>query len=212
MSAEATCEEMYLFARLLRDAVQGQVGGFHWTPHDAYHDSFLIDADRNPNTAGLRALGIGTDPDASLLTALNDGGVRGVVFLRTDLSTRHGDAVLDRLADRVDYVAVIDTHHRAIAETADALLPIATFAETDGTFVNRSRRVQRVHQSFAPPGDAKAGWRILGDMLAYATDTSPPATASAVFDELAGKLPAFAQLSYAAIGDRGAVLPAGTGA
>lgn len=206
VSASATCEEMHLFRRLMRDGLQSDARGFHWTPPDAYADDFLIDADRNPNTAGLRALGIGTDGDQDLLKDLKEGRVRGLVLLRSDLVSKHGDAVLDLLADRVDFVAILDTHHRAITETADAVVPIATFAETDGSFVNRAQRVQRIRAAFAPPAGAVPGWQILSTLVAEATKTGVSTEASAVFDELAAANPAFAQLSYTGIGDRGAPL------
>jgi NADH-quinone oxidoreductase subunit G len=48
-----------------------------------------------------------------------------------------------------------------LLECADVLLPIGTFAETAGTFVN----VEGCWQSFAAAaslvGDARAGWRVL---------------------------------------------------
>jgi NADH-quinone oxidoreductase subunit G len=206
VSAEATCEEMYLFGRFLSVALQAQVGGYHWSPPDAYHDDFLIDADRNPNTAGLRALGIGTDGDQDLMKDLREGRVRGIILLRADLSAKHGEAVLNLLAERVDFVAVLDTRHRAIAETADVVLPIATFAETDGTFVNRAQRVQRLRAAFPAPGDAQPGWKLLGTMLAQATGSTAPAEAATVFEEISASVPAFEQCRYATIGDRGAAM------
>ena len=44
---------------------------------------------------------------------------------------------------------------------ADVILPAAAFAEKDGTFTNSDRRVQRVRQAIAPPGNARADWQIL---------------------------------------------------
>jgi NADH-quinone oxidoreductase subunit G len=53
---------------------------------------------------------------------------------------------------------------------ADVLLPISTFAETAGTFVNAEARWQRFQGAVAPPGDARPGWkllRVLGSMLEF---------------------------------------------
>ena len=44
---------------------------------------------------------------------------------------------------------------------ADVILPAAAFAEKDGTFTNSDRRVQRVRQAIAPPGQARADWQIV---------------------------------------------------
>ncbi len=62
----------------------------------------------------------------------------------------------------------------ASAETkalADVLLPIATFAETAGTFVNIEGRWQRFQGLTAPKGEARPAWkllRVLGNLLEQA--------------------------------------------
>jgi len=51
---------------------------------------------------------------------------------------------------------------------ADALLPIAPFTETSGTFVSTEGRVQSFHAVVHPLGDARPGWkvlRVLGSLL-----------------------------------------------
>ena len=52
------------------------------------------------------------------------------------------------------------------AELADVVLPAASFTEKDGTFTNTERRVQRVRQAIPAPGQAKADWVILQEMMA----------------------------------------------
>ena len=56
----------------------------------------------------------------------------------------------------------------AAAITADALLPIAPFTETSGTFVNAEGRVQGFNGVVAPLGETRPGWkvlRVLGNVL-----------------------------------------------
>ena len=48
-----------------------------------------------------------------------------------------------------------------LLECADILLPIGTFAETAGTFVNAEGRWQSFAPAAAPVGDAREGWRVL---------------------------------------------------
>ena len=53
-------------------------------------------------------------------------------------------------------------------EYADVMLPVATFAETAGTFVNANGLKQSFKMSVEPKGDAKAAWkvlRVLGNMF-----------------------------------------------
>jgi NADH-quinone oxidoreductase subunit G len=53
-------------------------------------------------------------------------------------------------------------------DCADALLPIAPFTETSGTFVNAEGRAQSFHAVVKPLGEARPAWkvlRVLGNML-----------------------------------------------
>ena len=49
------------------------------------------------------------------------------------------------------------------AAFADLLLPAATWGEKDGTVTNSERRISRVRAAVAPPGEARADWRIARD-------------------------------------------------
>ena len=59
----------------------------------------------------------------------------------------------------------------SVAEMADALLPIAPFTETSGTFVNAEGRVQSFNGVVAPLGETRPAWkvlRVLGNVLGLA--------------------------------------------
>ncbi|MDG6774677.1 NADH-quinone oxidoreductase subunit NuoG [Thiomicrorhabdus sp. ZW0627] len=49
----------------------------------------------------------------------------------------------------------------AMREYADVLLPLATFAETAGTYVNANGLKQSFKMAVEPKGDSKAGWKVL---------------------------------------------------
>ncbi len=48
-----------------------------------------------------------------------------------------------------------------LEKTADVILPMGTFAETSGTFVNLQGDIQSFHGAVSPLGDARPGWKIL---------------------------------------------------
>jgi NADH-quinone oxidoreductase subunit G len=204
VSAQAPNEEIHL-ARRLAAALGGSATGVSWSPPHASHDDFLVKADKNPNTRGLALQGLATD-DAALLGVLDAaerGAVRALVLLRTDF-TRWTDVARARATlERVPYVVVVDTDQREAAQYADVVLPIATHAETDGTFTNHADRVQRFHAAVAPAGEARPGWRVLGELVARLTDVPEPASAGEVFDALAAEGGAFAGLDYVALGAGG---------
>jgi NADH-quinone oxidoreductase subunit G len=88
---------------------------------------------------------------------------------------------------------------------ANVVLPIANFAEEEGTFTNLRGRVQRFMQAKAAPGIARPSYFVLGDLLAAMGDGSGYWTAGQTFDALAAQVPAFAGLSYDGLGLRGAM-------
>jgi NADH-quinone oxidoreductase subunit G len=68
------------------------------------------------------------------------------------------DAAL-KSADLV--VALTSFAGEALLDCADVVLPIATFAETPGTFVNAEGRWQRFEAAARPFGDSRPAWRVL---------------------------------------------------
>jgi NADH-quinone oxidoreductase subunit G len=204
VSAQASNEEISL-ARRLGGAVGATVVGASWSPADRADDGFLVRADRNPNTQGLRLQGVGVETAdiERTLAGVESGAVRALVLVRSDL-TRWIDAERVRRAlERAEFVVVLDSDGCEAAQYANVVLPVSTYAESDGTFTNAVGRVQRFHEAVAPPGQARAGWRVLGALLAAATDGEEPVSAAAVFDALAAESPAFHGLDYERVGAQG---------
>jgi predicted molibdopterin-dependent oxidoreductase YjgC len=127
------------------------------------------------------------------------------VLVRTDF-TRWTDPTRARNAlEKASYVVMIDTDRREAAQYADVVLPIATYAESDGTFTNHASRVQCFHEAIVPPGEVRAGWRVLGELGERVTREPMRASATLVFDALAGEGGAFAGQRYDTLGAEGAI-------
>lgn len=207
IGAKATNEEAYLFTRLLKEQLGAdKVAGLSWSPADAFHDDFLIKADKNPNTRGLQALGVlnGGATVADILAAAEQGTVKALLVFGADLMSACGQEKLDKALGDVTVIA-FDTDHSGMTEYADVILPIGTAPETDGTFTNHAGRVQRVRQIFPPPAEARTGWEALSSLQGKLGGTEL-LSITEVFGELAGKVPAFAGLTYGKIGSQGVML------
>ncbi|MEM7293477.1 MAG: NADH-quinone oxidoreductase subunit NuoG [Pseudomonadota bacterium] len=66
-------------------------------------------------------------------------------------------------------VALTSYDSEALRDSATVLLPIGTFAETSGTFVNAAGTWQSFQGAVAPVGESRPGWkvlRVLGNRLA----------------------------------------------
>src|SRR5439155_1050243 len=72
VSAQAPNEEIFLLRRLAA-ALGARLVAASWWPPGAFHDDFLVKADKNPNTAGLRLQGLAPDGLDELVAAAGRG-------------------------------------------------------------------------------------------------------------------------------------------
>ncbi len=85
---------------------------------------------------------------------------------------------------------------------ADVVLPSAAWAETDGTFTNTERRIQRVRQAVTPPGQAMPDWWILSQLAQrLGTPGFDYTSASDVFNEICALSPIYAGVDWDLIDD-----------
>jgi predicted molibdopterin-dependent oxidoreductase YjgC len=127
-------------------------------------------------------------------------------------------------------LAILEQSHKATV-----VLPAATYAEINGTFVNFQNRLQRIKPAAATleqerlPGDfavsrldkfgshndrwtkgtrfnARPAWKVISQMAKVLGSEFGYDNTEEVFDDMAAKIPALAGMSYEVIGTHGAVV------
>jgi formate dehydrogenase alpha subunit len=98
--------------------------------------------------------------------------------------------------DRLDLLVVQDLFTTETAQRAHMLLPGTGFAEKDGTYTSLERRVQRVRAAMKPPGDARADWWILAEILRRLDGGREYKTAADVMEEIAVLIPEYGGVHY----------------
>jgi NADH-quinone oxidoreductase subunit G len=172
----------------------------------ASDDDFLLRADRHPNTRGAELIGLDGDAGA-LLAAARAGRVKLLWVFEHDLLAAGWPAGETRQAlERVETLVWSGASANATSALAHLVLPLAAWVERDGTFTNFLGRVQRFRAAVEPLGEARAGWDVIGRVLAAAGTPVAGSRAEHWFRELARSVPAFAGLTYQAIGDGGALV------
>lgn len=81
--------------------------------------------------------------------------------LEPELDGANSMAALSALQNAEFIVALSQFKSDSLLEHADVILPIASFAETAGTFVNIEGRWQSFEAAINPPGEARPVWKIL---------------------------------------------------
>jgi NADH-quinone oxidoreductase subunit G len=103
---------------------------------------------------------------------------------------------------KLDFLVVQELFQTETTAFADVVLPAASFAEVDGTFTNNDGFVQRVRQSIPPVHSSKADWIITAQIAnELGVDFGFQLSASAVFREIAERVPAYAELRYPLLKD-----------
>jgi NADH-quinone oxidoreductase subunit G len=203
-SARQTNEELFLLAKLAKklQALTDSV------PRTGEADKLLLNADRNPNSAGARLAGLAADPMGSNLPKIADGiqagKIKTLIVFGEDV-TQHGVSA-DLLA-KLDLLIVSDILPSETGVRAHYLLPGCAHAEKRGTFTSTKGRVQKFMKAVEPRGDARPEWEILKELLAKLTGQDDAVSIEGLFNQMAGETSAFAGLTWAGLGETGATVP-----
>ena len=90
-------------------------------------------------------------------------GASGVIMFGLEPEHDVGDAqtAIRGLHEAEFVVAFTPFAGESLLDTAHVLLPIGTFAETDGSYVNAEGRWQSFDATIPPLGEARPGWKVL---------------------------------------------------
>jgi NADH dehydrogenase/NADH:ubiquinone oxidoreductase subunit G len=139
----------------------------------------------------------GTARDAAELLSHGGQEIRAAYIAGSLLPSHDVDAL-----SRMDFVVVQELFETDTTACADVVFPAASYAEVDGTFTNNGGLVQRVRASIEPVHQSLADWMIAGRLAKeLGVDFGFERSASAVFREIAERVPAYAGLRYPALKD-----------
>ncbi|MCC6475902.1 (2Fe-2S)-binding protein [bacterium] len=174
-------------------------------------DEILMRADLTPNRRGALELGIkpwggeGQGGD-DLLNAAVEGEFDVVIVVRHDLSSLLSERVLTKLRKNSGYILYLGTHHNGFAELADDVLPLAMWAERDGSYTNFQGRVQKTNHVFDPKGFALFEWEIWKKFGANFGVELSESSCFDLFNSIGRSVEAFSALTWDSLGAKGAML------
>jgi NADH-quinone oxidoreductase subunit G len=215
LSPQMSNEDLWLARRLFVDTLGVRLVDFRVPPaHPGSADTLLRVADKAPNTRGAELLGLGAGGGSDgwpILAAARAGRLRLLwVFDHDLLESGWPAADVEAALAGVEGLVFQGSLAHGTSARAHVVVPSAVYVEREGTWTNVAGRVQRFWRAVAPRGEARADWETLAAVAgALGHDWRLP-RAEHVFRELATHVPAFAGLSYRALGDQGAPVAAAT--
>ena len=208
-SASNTNEALFLMKKYFNGRVDFRLGK-EVELYKQQEDELLRRLDKHPNTQGAL--------DLDLAGSLN--GLRGIADLAQTKAIRamwisyHPQLVgddppeiiegLKALLAALDFSVVSTTHDLPWLHRASMVIPMAAWSEERGTFTNYAGRVQITNRAVMPPGDAQPLHFALAELLRL-SGVEVSSDPSAIFEWLGRETPAYAKLSYEALGLLGAV-------
>jgi len=175
------------------------------------------------------------EPGLTRAAMLEQGSIRALYVMGDNPAAVPANAEALR---NLEFLVVQDLFLTATAEFAHVVLPATSFAEAEGSYTSLERRVQRAPAGIAPVGASRADWVILAEIaerwltpepqpeaaaVAVRSAVAPPssrvrsgatpspahyASAADVLAEIAQVVPAYAGITWQALGDQGIQWPA----
>ncbi len=122
-------------------------------------DDILRHADNNPNRAGAEAVGGALGTMEQLVADVESGEVTAVLSL--GWATSLGEPELAPLANRTTAHVNLTSNAGALTSSASVVVPVASVAETSGTFVNAKGMAGHFRRAVRAPGGIESAWQTL---------------------------------------------------
>jgi NADH-quinone oxidoreductase subunit G len=222
LSPYLTCEEAYLLAKYLK-GLSGEVrlalgpvpviGADDTYPKDrrgrpVQPVKFTIHAEKCPNRRGVEEVLRHFQGDVvgfeDVVGAAGEGRLKAV-YLAAGYPPREGGwlrAEQATILQRVPLVVLQEMLPSSLSPFARYLLPAASFAEKDGTFVNHAGLAQALHWAVRPPQECRTDGQVFLDLLGRPGLVHAPTLRT----ELAHEVPYFAPLGQGDLGEHGILL------
>lgn len=198
--ARQTTEELYLLKKLA-----DKLGAItDCVPRPGEADKLLVSADKNSNTNGAKLIGISSnEPGGNLkkiADGIRDGSIKTLIVFGEDV-TRAG--LGEELLDKLELLVVSDILPNKTTAKAHYLLPGCAHAEKRGTFINVKGRLQKFMKAVEAPGDARAEWEFLHELVRNVTGQNGFVSIEGLYNQMAKQVPALNGIEWAKIGDQG---------
>ncbi|MBI5059533.1 (2Fe-2S)-binding protein [candidate division KSB1 bacterium] len=211
-SPRSSNEDLFLLKRLFDDHLKVHTIDVQLTKEPGgVEDELLMKSDLSPNRRGAAELGLRPHPAGQsegddILAAAVEGEYELLIVVNHDLSKLLSAKELNKLDQHCAYILYLTTHGNAFCEVADDVIPLAMWAERDGSYTNFQGRVQRALKCFEPLGLAVPEWQVwqeIGQRLGLTVNAHSNA---GVFDLIGASVAGFKDLTWEGLGASGKLL------
>lgn len=230
-SAYTTCEDNYLVSKFAKSTLGTFNVDFIRHIDPSFADDILRTEDLTPNSRGAELVGVFPEKQgldlSGIVSSIKNGKIKALYLIEDDILSF--DSSLEEHLKKLELFIIHTSNYNKSCDYADVILPAATYAEKNGTFVNIQGRVQRIRPAVATTEldrsldgmslsrldkfgtefdrwaqgkkfDAKSTWKILTNLSAYFGQKYKYQTSEDVFIDIAKHISEFNGLDYESIG------------
>ncbi|MCX7833822.1 MAG: 2Fe-2S iron-sulfur cluster-binding protein [Ignavibacteria bacterium] len=139
-SALSTLEDNYTLKKFANNILG--INEIYYIPHidESFGDDILRKSDKTPNSKGVELLGFKKISN-KIIKELKEGKYNFLFILNEDISTLQNFSEFQpNIAKSIQLLSTINNY----SNEADVLLPLSTYAEINGTYINFQNRIQRL--------------------------------------------------------------------
>lgn len=153
-------------------------------------NSGLMSPIPGPNGMGLHYLGFTPEATADIIANPPK------VLIVAQAEPADEDPTAAEWMKQAETVICLSLFPNRTTELADIVLPIQSFAERDGTFVNGERRVQRFYTAQGPMGEALPAWKAIAAIREQLGQGAAKLSAASVMLDITRNIDVFAGMRY----------------
>ncbi len=227
----STLEDNYALKKFAKEIFNSE--NIFYIPNidESFGDDLLRKSDKTPNSNGLKLLGISAYTN-EVIDKLSSGKVKFLYILNDDVMRLPGaDVFLKNIEVSIQQIS----GHNKYSQSANIILPTATYAEINGTYINFQNRIQRLRPAvttleeerligeysvsrldkFGAHNDrwthgmkfnARPGWKILKLVAKAMGHEFAFENSEEVFTELCSAIPGMNGYDYDSVGKNGIVV------
>ncbi len=227
-SAISTLEDNYALKKFV-NTILG-VNDIYYIPHidESFGDDILRKSDKTPNSKGVELLGF-KKINNKTIKDLTAGKYNFLFILNEDISAIEGLSEIQ--LQNIKSIQLLSTRNN-FSKEADVILPLSTYAEINGTYINFQNRIQRLRPAvttigqerlpgefsmsrldkFGAPNDrwthgkkfnCKPGWKIIKQIAKELGIEFEFENSEEVFIEFCNSIKSLKGLDYDTIGTQG---------
>ncbi len=133
------------------------------------------------NSQGLSDMGVNKD-NKVIEKAMEDKILKGLMIFGEDVEGKN--------TDNLEFLMVQDLYLTPTAQKADVVLPAVSWAESEGTFTNSERRIQKIAPAITALS-GKSNWEIMTNLTVALGEQNPFASVEGIMEELSKATPVY---------------------